>query len=284
MKTREFNFQRFAEEMADNSQLATDNAVAEGTEVSEAGPVAEDIEESFDDLIKGKYKSEYNAHVKEAINKRFKNKEDHEAYVAKLNPLLEALGRKHGLDVSDMSKFDVDALTKAVLDDNSLYEEEAFARGMDVETLKTMKQLEADNARYRQAEANQEKERADREAWGKIVQQAEEVKQLYPSFDLDDEMMNNEQFGRLVALNIPVKTAYQVCHQDEIMANGMAYAVQKTATQVSNNIKARGARPAEGALSNQAAASASIDPSKLTKEQYQDIRRRAEKGEHITFM
>ena len=64
----------------------------------------------------------------------------------------------------------------------------------------------------------------------------------------------------------------------------MAYAVQQTQNKISNSIQSGMTRPAENGIGQQSTASVgNVDPSKLTKAQIDDIRKRAERGEKITF-
>jgi hypothetical protein len=52
---------------------------------------------------------------------------------------------------------------------------------------------------------------------------------------------------------------------------------------VTQNIRAKGARPAENGTSQRAAATIKSDPSKLTLDDFEEISRRLARGEKITF-
>jgi hypothetical protein len=159
-----------------------------------------------------------------------------------------------------------------------MYEQEAFERGIDVDTLKQIKQLERQNA----MQQRQIQDAQRREGFERLVQQANEAKQFYPDFDLDTEM-SNEGFGRLIANGIDAKTAYEVVHMDEIRTSEMQYAVQRTKENVSRDIQS-GKRPQENGMSSNASSSVgALDPSKLTLEQIREYAQRAANGEKITF-
>ena len=293
-----FNLQMFSEG-AEDSSLAMNTADTEstttiglsaGANTDTPDASADDMSspadttdtESFETLIQGKYKDDYDkmvkARVKEAISKRFKNQDDFKAKYEGLTPLLSQIATKYGIDPNDH-----DALTNAIANDNSLYEQEAFEKGIDVETLKQMKTLERENARLKASEDARLRDEQGREAFNQLVQQGEQLKQIYPQFNLDDEMMN-EAFGRLLANNVPMQTAYEVIHKDEILSSGMAYAVQKTAANISSSIASGARRPSENGMSSQATASAGqLDPTKLTLKDFAALRARAEKGEKIYF-
>lgn len=275
------NLQLFAEEGGD-SQFATDT----GAEVTDAGAAEvteqatpENVEQrpTFDELIKGEYKKDYKNAVNKAINKRFKNQANLQKQLDAQNPILEMLSSKYGVQPTD-NGYDVDALTRKLEEDNSMYEQEAFERGIDVDTLKQIKQLERQNA----MQQRQIQDAQRREGFERLVQQANEAKQYYPDFDLDTEMAN-EGFGRLIANGIDAKTAYEVVHMDEIRTSEMQYAVQRTKENVSRDIQS-GKRPQENGMSSNASSSVgAVDPSKLTLEQIREYAQRAANGEKITF-
>ena len=67
-------------------------------------------------------------------------KETVEKYNA-LAPTLETLAKKYGVDASD-----INALNKAIEEDDAYYEEEALEKGVTVEQLKQFKKMERENA------------------------------------------------------------------------------------------------------------------------------------------
>jgi hypothetical protein len=195
------------------------------------------------------------------------------------------MAERYGVRPNPDGSIPIAQLQAAIDNDNSIYEKEAFEKGIPVEQLKHTKQLEREVAQLRNQNAQSERDRQ----WNEVVQQAEAAKQVYPNFDLDSEMQN-PNFGRLLATmqrsGFPnaVKTVYEIIHKDEIMGGAMAYAVQQTQNKISNSIQSGMTRPAENGIGQQSTASVgNVDPSKLTKAQIDDIRKRAERGEKITF-
>lgn len=284
------NLQLFAEEGTSVESGFTTTETAESVEGVATEGTTEQVapvenQPSWDDLIKGQYKDDYNRAVKEAINKRFKNQRNLQGQIDAIDPMIKALAQKYGITNNADGSIPIDALTKMVMDDNSMYEEEAFQRGMSVQDLKQLKQLEAENMQLKRA--NQRT--AEQEEWEGIVAQAEAAKAIYPTLDLDTEMQN-EQFGRLLATmqrsGFPnaVQVAYEAVHRDEIMGGAMRYAVQQTEAKISNSIQSNMRRPIENGATNRATATVGdIDPSKLTLAQINDIKKRAERGEKISF-
>ena len=286
------NLQLFAEEgMADSGlattsaeNVSTDGVATEGA-TDQIATGAESNIPGWDELIKGQYKKEYNQAVKDAVNKRFKNQRNLQGQIDSIDPMVRALAQKYGVNPNADGSIPIEALTKMVMDDNSMYEQEAFERGMSVQDLKEMKRLEVENRQLRSANQRTREE----QEWEGIVSQAENLKQMYPNFDLDEEM-SNEQFGRLLAtmqnsgFPDPVRAAYEAVHREEIMGGAMAYAVQQTQQKISNSIQSGMNRPIENGSRNQSSGTiGAIDPSKLTLAQMRDIKMRAERGEKISF-
>ena len=249
------------------------NANAQETDVVDTV----DLNAEFEELIKGKYKDQYNAKMSDTVQKRLKGTKEQVAKLESLNPVLELLGKKYGVDASD-----AEALIKAVEEDDSYFEEEALELGIPVEQLKQFKKTERENAELKR----QMDEISTRENAAKIYQgwleQAEAAKQFYPSLDLETEMQN-PKFVDLLRNNIDVKTAFQVLHQDEILPAAMQYTAKAVEQKLTNNIIANGQRPTENGNSSQSASVIKSDVSQLTKADRQEIIRRVARGEKIKF-
>ena len=231
----------------------------------------------FEELIKGEYKDLYDARVQDTITKRLKG---NEATVQKYNslaPVLDLLAGKYGVDVND-----VDALSKAIEDDETFYEDEALEKGLTVQQVKEIRKMQRENAALKaqmDAQKNQEAANALYAAW---MQQAEQVKGVYPGFDLATELQS-EQFRALLRSNVPVQTAYEVVHKDEILPAAMHFTAQKIQEKTLNNVRAGQRRPSEGAMAGQGAVSIKSDVSQLTKADREEIARRVARGERIVF-
>ena len=76
-----------------------------------------------------------------------------------------------------------------------------------------------------------------------------------------------------------MEQAYKVLHMDDFLSKATAQA-EKTIT---NNIRARGARPQENGAAPKSAVVVKDDVSKLTPADRAEIARRAAMGETITF-
>ena len=269
---------------------AKGNSLAEvkyGIQPEESAPAAEvqqttevaqpDLNAEFEKLIKGQYKEQYDARMQDTIQKRLKGtKETVDKYNA-LTPTLEILANKYGVDATD-----IEALNKAIQDDDAFFEEEALKRGMSVQDYKAIRKMERENADLkRQMQEQQTREKAD-QLYSQWLQEEKALKQVYPSFNMQAEMQN-PKFVDLLRSNIDVRTAYEVLHKDEIIPAAMQFTAKTVESKIAKKIAANGARPAENGMSSQASSLVKSDVSQLNKMDIAEISRRVARGEKISF-
>lgn len=242
---------------------------------------AEDPEQSLEnewiEAKKGKFRELIGRDIKAAIDDRFKNQADANAQLTAMQPMLDALMKKAGVD-------NVQELQQMILDDDSLYEEEAEEMGMPVEAYKNYKRLQDEHDALEKQKAQYDEEQRLRAHFANLAQQAEVMKQTFPNFDLRTEM-ENETFRRLVAPNsgLDVHSAYFAVHHAELEPQAMAYGIQRARQQISQTLQANQARPVEGAIKGGQPANVAIDPSKMSRPERQKLIERARRGEKITF-
>lgn len=254
---------------------ADQNVAEESTQEKTLSP--EERRKAYNDLINGEYKDFYTEDTQKIIDKRFKQTKELEASAKKQQPLLDALATKYGIDSKDL-----DALTKAVNDDNSMWEEAADKAGMTVEQYKSFQKLQRENAELLEQEAsraNEEKAQALLQKW---TDEAIELQKTFPSFDLNAEAQD-PNFVNLLRSGISVEHAFKVIHMDEIQGELLKTAVVETQKNVANNVRARGSRPAENGASSRSAFVVKNDPSKFTKQDRAEAVRRALQGDIISF-
>ena len=251
------------------------------TKVTDAdGTTAESIDRNaeFEKLIKGEYKDLYDAKMQDTIQKRLKGtKETVEKYEA-LTPTLEMLAKKYGVDASD-----VKALNKAIEEDDSYYEQEALDKGLSVEQLKEIRRMERENTELKkQMEEQATKDKAN-ELYNAWLTQSEQLKGIYPSFNLEGELQNPQFLDLLKIPGVDVRTAYELVHKDDIIAGAMQFAVKTAEQKISNKIAANGARPTENGMSSQSAAVVKSDVSALSKQDILEVMRRVQRGDKVSF-
>ena len=254
--------------------------------IQEEAPAAEvqtetvaqpDRNAEFEKLIKGEYKDLYDAKMQDTIQKRLKGQKDTVDKYNALQPVLEILGKKHGVDATD-----IEALTKAIEEDDSYFEDEAIERGMSVQQLKEVKKMKRENAELKAQMEEAQRQENGKKLYATWMQQADEAKKVYPSFDLRAEM-NNPKFVDLLRSNIDVRTAYEVLHKDEIIPAAMQFTAQTVESKLAKKIASNGARPSENGMSSQSAAVVKSDVSQLSKADRAEIIRRVQRGEKIRF-
>lgn len=256
------------------TQIEENNIPTSGEENKVNTP---DRNAEFDKLIKGEYKDLYDARVQEIIQKRLKStKETVEKYNS-LTPMLEMLARKYGVDASD-----TEALSKAIEEDDSYYEEEALEKGVTVEQLKNYKKMERENAEFkRQMEEKKRQDKAEK-MYATWMEQAEKAKQTFPSLNLEVESQN-PQFRDLLLKGIDVGNAYYLVHKDDIIPAAMQYTAKAVEQKVVNKVIANGTRPVENGLNSQSSAQVKSDVSQLSRADIAEINRRVARGDKISF-
>ena len=231
----------------------------------------------FEKLIKGEYKDLYDAKMQDTIQKRLKGQKETVDKFNALTPTLDLLASKYGVDAGD-----IEALNKAISEDDSYYEQEALDKGMTVQQLKEIKKMERENADLKAQMEEAQRQENGKKLYAQWMQQAEEAKKVYPSFDIKAEM-NNPKFVDLLRSNIDVRTAYEVLHKDEIIPAAMQFTAQTVESKLAKKIASNGARPSENGMSSQSAAVVKSDVSQLSKEDRAEIIRRVQRGEKIRF-
>lgn len=238
----------------------------------------------FKDIIKSdEYKDEAREYFQGLLSSRLKGREAKDKEYAQLAPALELLADYYGVKTED-GKFDVAKLAEAIDQDDRLIEDKALERGVSNETERFMMKQDRELRAFREREKQREQDEQDRAWYQNLRNQEAMMQQNVPGFRLDNEMQNKE-FAFLVSNGFSVESAFKAVHHDEIMANQGAYITQQVAQKLSNAVAANGKRPAENGTNNNAAGSTKwiTDPTKLTKEQREEIRRRAARGEEIVW-
>lgn len=282
------DLQHFAEGAAPAGGEASTGAEAAP---AEGQPEVQEVNDAqrradFEKLVKEDYKDLYDERAQQMINKRFKEVKGLEARsetLSKLEPALDMLYHKYGVE-------DIDQLVQSIEDDDSYWEQLAYDRNLTVEQVKYMTKIERENEAFKRTEAQKERQRLADEQVMRWHQQADEMKQSgkYPNFDLEAECRgeHGEDFIRLLASNagLGVEDAYFLVHKDDIISGAMQLTAQTVRDKTINDIRARGARPAEaGARPQAATVMQKKNPADMTKAEREELARRSLAGERITW-
>lgn len=258
---------------AQSSDAGSDNKPG----VQTTSDTLESRRKAFLDLVNGEFKDIYTEETQRIIDRRFRETRNLEQQVGQYQPVIDMLMQRYQIGDGDMGK-----LSQAIENDDAYWSEAAEEAGMSVEQYKQFQKLQRENeALLRQQRQRQNDQRAQQQLqqW---YGEAEQVKGLYPSFDLNAEV-KNPQFLSMLRAGVPVQHAYEVVHMDQIKAGVAAMQAKATEKQVVDGIRAKGARPQENGTTSQGAFIVKDDVSKLSKRDRAEIIRRAARGEHIEF-
>lgn len=251
---------------------------ASSEEVSAETTSTEKAHVPFADLIKSdEYKEEHKAYMDKTISDRLKKYKGIEDSNKQMRELLDMAAGKYGIDPS--SETFVNDLRAKMEADDSYYEQYAFDNDISVEEAKKIVSLERKVARAEEDERNREAERINQERNMRLFQNAEICKQRFPGFDLETELQNPKFVQLCQSTNEDVVAAYTACHFEEIMSQTVQMASQRAQIQTANAIASKSSRPIEGGLSNNAAAKAMTDYSKMNLKQIREQAERWRRGE-----
>lgn len=229
-------------------------------------------EPTFDELISGKFKNEFEERLNKVIGRKLA------AERRKTDPQQKIIARlqaRYGVKTIDE--------LEAALDDPTGSEARAIEMGMSTEAQNEYERVMAENILYQQEReqaAAQIQAIKQMEAWEK---EAESVREIYPDFDLKAEL-NNPHFTSLIKTKNPeyaisMLDAYRIVHHEEL-----ANALQRDAAmKISQSVQARNQRPPENGINTSAGVIVKNDVSKLTKKDREEIAKRVQRGEKIVF-
>lgn len=273
--------QAAAAEDASIAQSGTADRKGEGRSASDRVVATvngeEDIATRFDQLINGEFKGEYSRRTSEIVQKRIGEAKMAQERLSKITPMLDILRDRY-----QVKDGDDEALFKALEADDSLFADEAAERGMTIEQLKEIKSIQRENKALKAMNADAQKQEQIRQDLERWMQDAEPVKKVYPSFDFAQEMENPDFFG-LLKNGIPMQTAYEVIHKDEIIAGAMQYTAQQVAQKTVQGLASKAARPTENGISSPTANQVKFNIKGMTAKEREEYARRAQRGEKVTF-
>ncbi|MBE6747905.1 MAG: hypothetical protein E7557_01590 [Ruminococcaceae bacterium] len=222
---------------------------------ADAGQVENSVtaDDEFESLIDGKFKEQFRKRTQSIIDKRFKETKQLEEFKESVSPLIQKLNEKYGVDEGD---------TKALA-------ERIFNKENEIDNKNTSNE---------KAEHNTLKEQVA--SW---VKETDEIKEFYPDFDFKNELKNSSLFGKLLYNGVPLKTAFEVIHKDEILSGAMTYTAQKVREQVVKGIEAKGRRPLENGIASESGIVTLTDVNALTSKDILKILKQVENGANVKF-
>jgi len=242
-------------------------------EVKTTSNTLEEKRKTFREMITGEYKDLYTEEFQNAFNRRFPDYKNLQQQVEGAKPILDKLAARYNVLDGDLSK-----LEKAIDEDRSYWSAAAEDAGMSEEAYREYQEMRRQNAELLRMQRDQQaRTQADIKArqW---FEEGEALKAQYPQFDLTAELQNSK-FVELLQHNMPVADAYKILHFDELMADN-AVNTQKAVTE---NIRAKGARPAENGAASQSPFTVKRSASQLNRADRAEVVARVRRGEQISF-
>lgn len=266
--------------------VATEGSTDNGTpvagekeaEVQTTSNTLEDRKKAYFDFVNSEdYKDIYAQEQQRMLNKRFKEVKGLESSLEAQKPILDMLMSRYKIADGDVGK-----LQAALEKDHSYWEQAAEEAGLTVEQYQDMQRLQRENAELKAMKQQRQAHEAAQQQIARWMQESEGLKNTYKSFDLRTELAN-PQFMSMLKSGVPVKSAYEVVHMEDIKAGIAQMTAKATEKQVTDNIRAKGQRPPENGTSVQSAFTVKDDVSKLSRKDRAEIARRAARGERIVF-
>lgn len=246
----------------------------------------ESVKDDGDDYrsFREKYKDQIGAEIQGAIQKRFKNQQSYEDNYNNLVEGLAPLFLKYGLDGSD-----INGLKEALARDDSLLEDMAYSEGITTEAIRERLRDRQENARLQKEldriRGEQMEAQASRDAFNQYniwLKEAEDLKQLYPNFNLERELENEDFRNDLINSNKSLRKVYESAHLQEIIEGAIQTTAMKAREAVTNNIRSRGMRPPEnGTRSGSVSVKKNVND--LTDKDIDKIYARVKAGDKISF-
>lgn len=243
----------------------------------EAQPQGQDATAGKEGTEKGKSYTDQDVQniVRKRVDGLNRTIESHRATLDEQKPVIDLLMRRYGVQ-------DVKGLTEAINADEGLWRSEAEKRGKDWQDLRdTTTQSVREEQLLQEIQRLRDESNARQviDRWG---QEAAALKAVYPDFDLDTEMQN-EDFQKLLGLGWTVEKAYQSIHLDELMRNSIAYTYRTAQQHTADDIRARGMRPLENGMQSGAGVITKTSVKQTTRADRDEIDRRVLRGERISF-
>ncbi|MBR3105867.1 MAG: hypothetical protein IKH30_01635 [Clostridia bacterium] len=277
---RKLNLQLFAEGEGQAMQSGGDVTGGEaGGQESQAQQLT-----PFQQMIQGEGKAEFEhavgQRVQAAIQQRFKNNADYKRQLNSYAPIMQELSRRYGVDAGDAQ-----GIYAKMTDDLSLYQKEADETGNSPETVRDMHRLRAEVERARAAEAQSAEDAALNRHIEQVAKQADELKKVFPTFDLMTEMAN-PAFVRMTSpgVGLSVKDAYYAIHGEEIAQEAMRYTAQQAGQRLAASVQAGASRPMENGQRRQGPVNMQVDIAHMSKADQERYAQRIKNGEIINFV
>ena len=178
------------------------------------------------------------------------------AQLEKLAPALKLLGEKYGIKPGEDGSYDLDAINKAVTDDDSYFENKALEMGVSVDVARKLEQADALEQQRQEAEQKARRDAMLREHFANVQAQARALQEIVPGFSLEKEMQDPEFVRRTAPGGLSVEDAFFSLHHKEIMQQQAEAIARRSKQAAAAAVQSGSARPRENGSSATAAVTA----------------------------
>lgn len=109
------------------------------------------------------------------------------------------------------------------------------------------------------------------------------AREIYPSFSMNSELLNEPLFGVLLKNGVGVRQAYECVHLKEIIGSAVRYAVAETGRRAAGAKNGSSTRPGENSVLDRASSVTRTDVKNLTEKDIMRILSDVSKGAKISF-
>lgn len=112
--------------------------------------------------------------------------------------------------------------------------------------------------------------------------ESEKLREIYPSFSLENEMKNSPEFMHLLRSGVSLRRAFETVNLEKIMGSALRYAVMSAGKKTAETLR-NSKRVAENSLQDSASSVMHTDVNSLTGKDIMRILSEVSKGAKISF-
>lgn len=264
--------QIFAEEGSFEGESSQEEAADEAQVTLPENAKTDD--EAFEELIRGRYADAFRKRTQGIIDKRLRKMKAYEKTANACEPLLKKIGEQYpAIDGSDAA-----GLVAAFLGDNG---KAAGNEAVNASEVKTAENTD-DNESVVSAARRLLEQRAQENLSRYLNEEQIKLREIYPSFSLEEELRNSPEFRHLLSAGVSLRRAFETVNLEKIMGSALRYAVMSAGKKTAETMR-NSKRVAENSLQNSASSVMHTDVNSLTGKDIMRILSEVSKGAKISF-
>lgn len=265
---------------AEGAQAAAAGQPSGESATSAQAAAAGQQEESFGDLIAGRYKADFERETSKIVRARVREAQQENKTLRESNDAWSEIGKFLQARYGQDKQLSAQELLEQVRADNYYVELEADKNGISPEA-----QRQIMRQRWGQEEEHEElmrlrQEQQEREYFTKLIREEATVRETYPDFDVRTEL-GNPMFMQLTKSGLSATQAYEMLHHRELVEAAEKKAAEEARKMTAASVASGASRVAENGLGGAAPTVQKADPSKFSREKMERIRKAAMAGESV---